>query len=48
MIDLATGRYTAAEVQRALDHAAATLDIRRNHVALQVLHDGEPQGAQRR
>jgi L-aspartate oxidase len=33
------GDATGAEVQRALDHAAATLDIRRNHVALQVLHD---------
>jgi len=29
-----------AEVQRALDHAAATLDISRNHVALEILHDG--------
>ena len=36
----AGGDATGAEVQRALDHAAATLDIRRNHVALQVLHDG--------
>ena len=35
----AGGDATGAEVQRALDHAAATLDIRRNHVALQVLHD---------
>jgi L-aspartate oxidase len=34
----AGGDATGAEVQRALDHAAATLDIRRNHVALQVLH----------
>ena len=34
------GDATGAEVQRALDHAAVTLDIRRNHVALQVLHDG--------
>ncbi len=34
------GDATGAEVQRALDHAAATLDIRRNHVALQALHDG--------
>jgi L-aspartate oxidase len=32
------GDATGAEVQRALDHAAATLDIRRNHVALEVLH----------
>lgn len=31
------GDATGAEVQRALDHAAATLDIRRNHVALQIL-----------
>jgi L-aspartate oxidase len=36
----AGGDATGAEVQRALDHAAATLDIRRNHIALQVLHDG--------
>jgi L-aspartate oxidase len=36
----AGGDATGAEVQRALDHAAATLDIRRNHVALQILHDG--------
>ncbi len=35
----AGGDATGAEVQRALDHAAATLDIRRNHVALQVLQD---------
>jgi L-aspartate oxidase len=35
----AGGDATGAEVQRALDHAAATLDIRRNHVALQILHD---------
>ncbi|MCW2688410.1 MAG: L-aspartate oxidase [Mycobacterium sp.] len=35
----AGGDATGAEVQRALDHAAATLDIRRNHVALRVLHD---------
>lgn len=35
----AGGDATGAEVQRALDHAAATLDIRRNHVALQVLRD---------
>jgi L-aspartate oxidase len=37
----AGGDATGAEVQRALDHAAATLDIRRNHVALQVLHDAD-------
>ena len=30
----AGGDATGAEVQRALDHAAALLDIRRNHVAL--------------
>jgi L-aspartate oxidase len=30
---------TGAEVQRALDHAAAMLDIRNSHVALRVLHD---------
>jgi L-aspartate oxidase len=36
----AGGDATGAEVQRALDHAAATLDIRHNHVALEVLHDG--------
>jgi L-aspartate oxidase len=35
----AGGDATGAEVQRALDRAAAMLDIRRNHVALQVLHD---------
>ena len=35
----AGGDATGAEVQRALDHAAATLDIRRKHVALQVLRD---------
>jgi L-aspartate oxidase len=34
------GDATGAEVQRALNHAAATLDIRRNHVALSVLHSG--------
>ena len=37
----AGGDATGAEVQRALDHAAATLDIRTNHVALRVLHDGD-------
>ena len=36
----AGGDATGAEVQRALDHAAATLDIRHNHVALEVLHSG--------
>jgi len=35
----AGGDATGAEVQRALDHAAAMLDIRTSHVALQVLHD---------
>jgi L-aspartate oxidase len=39
------GDATGAEVQRALNHAAATLDIRRNHVALDVLHvDGAVTG----
>lgn len=33
------GDATGAEVQRALDRAAATLDIRRNHTALQLLAD---------
>lgn len=33
------GDATGAEVQRALDHAAAMLDIRRNHVALELLRD---------
>ncbi|KMO77956.1 MAG: L-aspartate oxidase [Mycolicibacterium rufum] len=33
------GDATGAEVQRALDHAAAHLDIRRNHVALDLLID---------
>jgi L-aspartate oxidase len=35
----AGGDATGAEVQRALDNAAALLDIRRNHVALQLLHE---------
>ncbi|OMC34302.1 L-aspartate oxidase [Mycobacterium sp. GA-1841] len=35
----AGGDATGAEVQRALDAAAATLDIRRDHVALQILRD---------
>lgn len=35
----AGGDATGAEVQRALDAAAASLDIRRDHVALQVLRD---------
>jgi L-aspartate oxidase len=41
----AGGDATGAEVQGALDRAAATLDIRRNHVALQVMHrDGAVTG----
>lgn len=36
----AGGDATGAEVQRALDCAAAALDIRRSHVALEILHDG--------
>ena len=36
----AGGDATGAEVQRALDGAAAQLDIRRGHVALELLHDG--------
>ncbi len=36
----AGGDATGAEVQRTLNEAAATLDIRRSHVALEVLHDG--------
>src|SRR5215218_5570947 len=35
----AGGDATGAEVQRALDDAAARLDIRRNHVALEILHE---------
>ncbi|WP_197383125.1 L-aspartate oxidase [Mycolicibacterium mengxianglii] len=35
----AGGDATGAEVQRALDHAATTLDIRRDHVALRLLRD---------
>ncbi|TMS55307.1 L-aspartate oxidase [Mycobacterium sp. DBP42] len=37
----AGGDATGAEVQRALDSAAANLDIRRDHVALQVLRDDD-------
>jgi L-aspartate oxidase len=37
----AGGDATGAEVQRALDRAAWQLDIRRGHVALELLHDGE-------
>ena len=40
----AGGDATGAEVQRALDRAAATLHIRTNHVALRVLHDGAVTG----
>ncbi|OBA90646.1 L-aspartate oxidase [Mycobacteriaceae bacterium 1482268.1] len=41
----AGGDATGAEVQRALDHATKTLDIRRNHVALQILQaDGAVTG----
>lgn len=36
----AGGDATGAEVQRVLDHAAAALDIRTNHAALRLLHDG--------
>lgn len=36
----AGGDATGAEVQRALDHAARTLDIRTGHVVLRVLQDG--------
>ncbi|OFJ51466.1 L-aspartate oxidase [Mycolicibacterium grossiae] len=35
----AGGDATGAEVQRALDAAAARLDVRTGHVALEVLHD---------
>ncbi len=41
----AGGDATGAEVQRALDDAAAMLDIRTGHVALRVLHDGPETGA---
>ncbi len=37
----AGGDATGAEVQRALDDAAATLDIRRGHLACQILRDAE-------
>ena len=37
----AGGDATGAEVQRALDHAANTLDVRLNHVALQIVRDGD-------
>ncbi|MDT5167082.1 MAG: L-aspartate oxidase, partial [Mycobacterium sp.] len=35
----AGGDATGAEVQRALDYVAGTLDIRANHAALRLLHD---------
>lgn len=35
----AGGDATGAEVQRALDRAASALDIRRSHIALEILHD---------
>ncbi|MDT5022942.1 MAG: L-aspartate oxidase, partial [Mycobacterium sp.] len=35
----ANGDATGAEVQRALDNAANTLDIRTKHTALELLHD---------
>lgn len=35
----AGGDATGAEVQRALNGAAAALDIRTNHVAVEILHD---------
>ena len=35
----ANGDATGAEVQRALDHAADTVDIRTKHTALRLLHD---------
>ncbi|OBI84275.1 L-aspartate oxidase [Mycobacterium sp. E740] len=35
----AGGDATGAEVQRALDSASATLDIRHNHVAVEILHE---------
>jgi L-aspartate oxidase len=37
----AGGDATGAEVQRALDHAATTLDVRLNHVVLQILRDAD-------
>jgi L-aspartate oxidase len=37
----AGGDATGAEVQRALDHAAATLDIRTDHAALRLLRDAD-------
>lgn len=35
----AGGDATGAEVQRALNGAAATLDIRHNHVAVEIMHE---------
>jgi len=37
----AGGDATGAEVQRALNHAAATLDVRCNHIARQLLFDSD-------
>ncbi|WP_304118787.1 L-aspartate oxidase [Mycolicibacterium bacteremicum] len=37
----AGGDATGAEVQRALNHAAAQLDIRHNHVAIRICHDDD-------
>ena len=37
----AGGDATGAEVQRALNHAAATLDVRCNHIARQLLFDDD-------
>ncbi len=37
----AGGDATGAEVQRALDHAAAALDIRPSHTAVRVLHEDD-------
>ena len=43
----AGGDATGAEVQRALDHAAGALDIRRNHTALEVLRSADLSGESR-
>lgn len=40
----AGGDATGAEVQRALDGAAAALDTRANHAAVQILHNGAVTG----
>jgi L-aspartate oxidase len=37
----AGGDATGAEVQRVLDHAAATLDVRTDHAALRLLRDAD-------